>query len=151
MLKLSRGCRGQLIALLHHLVHMLSDRYSTQWKAIGQVRSQIFCDWGVLHGSHWGHCCFNCEVHGNPHWSKCIGHFPFAFKPSLMTGLKVLLGLASGVQSSYALLVGEICPNKYKWLGIMFVIVLAPIPTGFGNYLGEQPLLFGLTCSMYTF
>lgn len=65
-----------------------------------------------------------------------------------MTVMKVLLGLASGVQSSYALLVGEICPNKYKWLGIMFVIVLAPIPTGFGNYLGEQrlPLLVGSTC-----
>jgi hypothetical protein len=52
--------------------------------------------------------------------------------------VEVLLGLASGVQSSYALLVGEVCPNKYKWLGIMFVIVLAPIPTGFGNYLGES-------------
>ena len=52
--------------------------------------------------------------------------------------MKVLLGLASGVQSSYALLVGEICPNKYKWLGIMTVITLSPIPTGFGAYLGER-------------
>jgi hypothetical protein len=50
---------------------------------------------------------------------------------------KVLLGLASGVQSSYALLVGEICPNKYKWLGIMVVVVPNVIPTGFGAYLGE--------------
>ncbi|KAI1612335.1 fungal trichothecene efflux pump [Exophiala viscosa] len=55
-----------------------------------------------------------------------------------LIGANVLLGLAAGIQSCYALLVGEIVPNKYKWLGIMVVIVPSLIPSGFGAYLARM-------------
>lgn len=53
-----------------------------------------------------------------------------------LVGANVLLGLSGGVHSCYSLTVGEICPNKYKLLGIVCCVWTAIIPTGFGAYLG---------------
>ncbi len=57
---------------------------------------------------------------------------------------QVLLGLAAGVHTCYGLTVGEICPNKYKFLGVVFCVIPSCIPTGFGAYLGtkQSPALF---------
>ena len=50
--------------------------------------------------------------------------------------IQVLLGLAAGVHTCYTLIVGEICPNRYKYFGVIFVVLPNIIPTGFGAYLG---------------
>jgi hypothetical protein len=55
-----------------------------------------------------------------------------------LIGANVLLGLSGGVHSCYSLTVGEVCPNKYKLLGIVLCIWTAIIPTGFGAYLGTE-------------
>lgn len=52
-----------------------------------------------------------------------------------LIGANVLLGLSGGVHSCYSLTVGEICPNKYKLLGIVCCVWTAFLPTGFGAYL----------------
>ncbi|KIW84313.1 hypothetical protein Z517_03563 [Fonsecaea pedrosoi CBS 271.37] len=52
-----------------------------------------------------------------------------------LIGANVLLGLGAGVHTCYTLFIGEICPNKYKYLGIMFTVIPNVIPTGFGAYL----------------
>lgn len=53
-----------------------------------------------------------------------------------LIGANVLLGISGGVHSCYSLTVGEICPNKYKLLGIVCCVWTAVLPTGFGAYLG---------------
>lgn len=35
----------------------------------------------------------------------------------------------------YGLTAGEVCPNKYKFLAVVLVVVPIVIPTGFGAYL----------------
>jgi hypothetical protein len=52
---------------------------------------------------------------------------------------QVLLGLGAGVHTCYGLTVGEICPNKYKFLGVAICVVSSVITTGFGAYLGMTP------------
>ncbi|KAK5019943.1 trichothecene efflux pump [Cryomyces antarcticus] len=52
-----------------------------------------------------------------------------------LIGANVLLGLSGGVHTCYALTVGEICPNKYKLLGIVICVLPSCLPTGFGAYL----------------
>lgn len=47
-----------------------------------------------------------------------------------------MLGLAGGVHTCYGLLTGEIMPNKYM-IGVVFTVIPAIIPTGFGAYLSE--------------
>lgn len=54
----------------------------------------------------------------------------------MLTPVQVLLGLSGGVHTCYALTVGEICPNKYKLVGIVICVFPNVIPTGFGAYLG---------------
>jgi hypothetical protein len=51
--------------------------------------------------------------------------------------VQVLLGLGAGVHTCYGLTVGEICPNKYKFLGVAICVVSSVITTGFGAYLGK--------------
>ncbi|EXJ70269.1 uncharacterized protein A1O5_06337 [Cladophialophora psammophila CBS 110553] len=53
----------------------------------------------------------------------------------ILIGANVLLGLGAGVHTCYALIVGEICPNKYKFVGIVFCVIPNVVPTGFGAYL----------------
>ncbi|KKY26999.1 putative trichothecene efflux pump [Phaeomoniella chlamydospora] len=55
-----------------------------------------------------------------------------------LVGANVLLGLGAGVHTCYSLTVGEICPNKYKFLGVAFCVLPSVIPTGFGAYLGAM-------------
>ncbi|KAK4947679.1 hypothetical protein LTR10_013625 [Elasticomyces elasticus] len=52
-----------------------------------------------------------------------------------LIGANVLLGLSGGVMTCYGLTVGEICPNRYKLLGITFCVIPNILPTGFGAYL----------------
>jgi hypothetical protein len=55
-----------------------------------------------------------------------------------LIGANVLLGLSGGVHTCYALTVGEICPNKYKLLGVVICVIPAVIPTGFGSFLSNM-------------
>ncbi|KAI1613098.1 fungal trichothecene efflux pump [Exophiala viscosa] len=52
-----------------------------------------------------------------------------------LIGANVLLGLAGGVMTCYGLTVGEICPNRWKLLGITICVIPNILPTGFGAYL----------------
>ncbi|KAL2421666.1 Trichothecene efflux pump TRI12 [Exophiala dermatitidis] len=52
-----------------------------------------------------------------------------------LVGANVLLGLGAGVHTCYGLTTGEVCPNKYKFLAVVLVVVPNVIPTGFGAYL----------------
>jgi hypothetical protein len=36
------------------------------------------------------------------------------------------------------LTVGEICPNKYKFVGVALTVISSVIATGFGAYLGKM-------------
>ncbi len=56
---------------------------------------------------------------------------------NVLIGANVLLGLSGGVHTCYGLTVGEICPNRYKFLGITFCVIPSILPTGFGAYIGE--------------
>jgi MFS family permease len=58
-----------------------------------------------------------------------------------LIGANVLLGLSGGVHTCYGLTVGEICPNKYKFVGIALCVVPSIICTGFGAYIGEFDLI----------
>lgn len=49
----------------------------------------------------------------------------------------IFMGLSGGVHTCYGLTVGEICPNKYKFVGITLCVVPSIICTGFGAYIGE--------------
>lgn len=55
-----------------------------------------------------------------------------------LIGANVLLGLSGGVHTCYALTIGEICPNKYKLVGISLGVIPSIIPTGFGAYLAVR-------------
>lgn len=57
---------------------------------------------------------------------------------NVLIGANVLLGLSGGVHTCYGLTVGEICPNRYKLLGITFCVVPSILSTGFGAYIGED-------------
>jgi hypothetical protein len=35
----------------------------------------------------------------------------------------------------YGLTIGEVCPNKFKFIGVVLCVVPAVVPTGFGAYL----------------
>jgi hypothetical protein len=48
------------------------------------------------------------------------------------------MGLAGGVHTCYGLTVGEICPNRFKFLGVAFAVIPNIISTGFGQYLGTS-------------
>lgn len=52
-----------------------------------------------------------------------------------LIGANVLLGLSGGVHTCYGLTVGEICPNRFKVLGITFCVIPSILTTGFGAYL----------------
>lgn len=52
-----------------------------------------------------------------------------------LIGANVLLGLAGGVHTCYGLTVGEVCPNKYKFLGVVFCVIPSCTSTGFGAYI----------------
>ena len=52
-----------------------------------------------------------------------------------LVGANVLLGLSGGVHTCYGLTVGEICPNKYKFLGVVFCVLPSCTSTGFGAYI----------------
>ena len=54
-----------------------------------------------------------------------------------LIGANVLLGLSGGVMTCYGLTVGEVCPNRWKLLGITFCVIPNILPTGFGAYLCE--------------
>lgn len=56
---------------------------------------------------------------------------------NVLIGANVLLGLSGGVHTCYGLTVGEICPNRYKFLGITFCVIPSILTTGFGAYLCE--------------
>jgi hypothetical protein len=49
------------------------------------------------------------------------------------------MGLAGGVHTCYGLTVGEICPNRFKFLGVALSAIPNIISTGFGQYLGMFP------------
>ncbi|KIX97094.1 uncharacterized protein Z520_07208 [Fonsecaea multimorphosa CBS 102226] len=53
-----------------------------------------------------------------------------------LIGANVLMGLAAGVHTCYGLTVGEICPNRFKFVGVAFACLPNIISTGFGQYLG---------------
>lgn len=53
-----------------------------------------------------------------------------------LIGAQVPLGLAAGVHTCYGLTVGEVCPNKYKGIGVAAAAVFNVISTGFGAYIG---------------
>ncbi|OQU97446.1 hypothetical protein CLAIMM_03376 [Cladophialophora immunda] len=54
---------------------------------------------------------------------------------NVLIGANVLLGLSGGVHTCYGLTVGEICPNRYKFLGITFCVIPSILTTGFGAYI----------------
>lgn len=56
---------------------------------------------------------------------------------NVLIGANVLLGLSGGVHTCYGLTVGEICPNRYKLLGITLCVIPSLLPTGFGAYICE--------------
>lgn len=53
-----------------------------------------------------------------------------------LIGANVLLGLPAGVHTCYGLTVGEVVPNKWKFVGIAIAALSNVIPNGFGAYLG---------------
>lgn len=57
----------------------------------------------------------------------------------MLSNMQVLLGLGAGVHTCYGLTVGEVCPNKYKGLGVAFAGLPSILSTGFGAYLGTFP------------
>lgn len=61
---------------------------------------------------------------------------------NVLIGANVLLGLSGGVHTCYGLTVGEICPNKYKFLGITLCVIPSIICTGFGAYIGKNQLSY---------
>jgi MFS family permease len=54
---------------------------------------------------------------------------------NVLIGANVFLGLSGGVHTCYGLTVGEICPNRYKFLGITFCVIPSILTTGFGAYI----------------
>ncbi|EXJ63664.1 uncharacterized protein A1O5_11425 [Cladophialophora psammophila CBS 110553] len=46
------------------------------------------------------------------------------------------MGLAAGAHTCYGLTVGEICPNRFEFVGVAFACLPNIISTGFGQYLG---------------
>jgi hypothetical protein len=46
--------------------------------------------------------------------------------------------LLNSESTCYTLTAGEICPNKYKFLGITFCVIPSCLSTGFGAYIGMQ-------------
>ncbi|KIX97078.1 uncharacterized protein Z520_07192 [Fonsecaea multimorphosa CBS 102226] len=48
----------------------------------------------------------------------------------------VFLGLAGGVHTCHGLTVGEVVPNKWKFLGVATASISNILPTGFGAFLG---------------
>lgn len=55
-----------------------------------------------------------------------------------LIGGQVLLGLASGPPTAYALLTGELMSNKTKFLGTLCVVMPNIVSTGFGAYIGQR-------------
>jgi hypothetical protein len=65
---------------------------------------------------------------------------------------QVLMGLAAGVHTCYGLTVGEICPNRFKFVGVAFACLPNIISTGFGQYLGmllPRPSTMVLTAQVF--
>ncbi|KIW30533.1 uncharacterized protein PV07_06272 [Cladophialophora immunda] len=52
-----------------------------------------------------------------------------------LIGANVMLGLSAGVHTCYALIIGEICSHKHKFIGVVLVLVPNVVATGFGAYI----------------